>query len=62
MNPLCLDEVSAYANENMEGFHRKRIVLLEELKLDNLLKKNPYLFKVISALYPIFFSKGSVTF
>ena len=45
MNPLCLDEVSAYANENMEGFHRKRIVLLEELKLDNLLKKNPYLFK-----------------
>ncbi|MBL7066144.1 MAG: cytosolic protein [Anaerolineae bacterium] len=45
MNPLCLDQVSAYANENIEGFHRKRIVLLEELKLDNLLKKNPYLFK-----------------
>jgi hypothetical protein len=45
MNPLCLDEVNTYANENVEGFHRKRIALLEGLKLDNLLTKNPYLFK-----------------
>ncbi len=45
MNPLCLDEVNAYANENIEGFHQRRIGLLEELKLNNLLKKNPYLFK-----------------
>ena len=45
MNPLCLDEVNACANENIEDFHQRRIVLLEELKLDNLLKKNPYLFK-----------------
>ena len=45
MNPLCLDEVNAYANENIEGFHQRRIGLLEELKINNLLKKNPYLFK-----------------
>ena len=45
MNPLCLDEVNVYANENIEGFHQRRIGLLEELKLNNLLKKNPYLFK-----------------
>lgn len=45
MNPLCLDDVNVYVNQNIVDFHQRRIVLLERLKLNNLLKKNPYLFK-----------------
>ena len=45
MNPLCLDEVNVYANENIVSFHQKRIKSLESLKLNKLLKKNPYLFR-----------------
>jgi hypothetical protein len=45
MNPLCLDEVNVYANENIVSFHQKRIESLESLKLNKLLKKNPYLFR-----------------
>ena len=45
MNPLDLDEVRAYVNENIVDLHQRRIKSLEELKLDKLLKKNPYLFK-----------------
>jgi hypothetical protein len=45
MNPLCLDKVNTYVNENMVDFHQRRIVSLETLRLDDLLKKNPYLFK-----------------
>lgn len=45
MNPLSLDSVNEFANENIVDFHRKRISSLESLKLSKLLKKNPYLFK-----------------
>lgn len=45
MNPLNLDEVQEYVNENIVGFHERRIKSLEELKLEKLLRKNPYLFK-----------------
>ena len=45
MNPLCLDKVSAYANETIVDFHQRRVKSLESLKLDKLLKKNPYLFR-----------------
>lgn len=45
MNPLCLDDVNVYVNQNIVDFHQRRIVLLERLRLSNLLKKNPYLFK-----------------
>jgi len=45
MNPLDLDKVCGYVNENVVDFHRHRIKSLEELKLDKLLTKNPYLFK-----------------
>lgn len=45
MNPLCLDKVNTYVNENIVDFHQRRIVSLETLRLDDLLKKNPYLFK-----------------
>ncbi len=45
MNPLNLDEVREYVNENIVDFHQRRIKSLEDLKLEKLLKKNPYLFK-----------------
>jgi len=45
VNPLCLDDVNVYVNQNIVDFHQRRIALLERLKLTNLLKKNPYLFK-----------------
>lgn len=45
MNSLELDEVKGFVNENIIDFHIRRIKSLEELKLDKLLTKNPYLFK-----------------
>jgi hypothetical protein len=45
MNPLNLDEVREYVNEHIVDFHQRRIKSLEELSLQNLLKKNPYLFR-----------------
>lgn len=45
MKALDLGEVCKYVNEHIVDFHQWRIRLLENLKLGNLLKKNPYLFK-----------------
>jgi Type II restriction endonuclease EcoO109I len=45
MNPLDLDRVCDFVNENIVDFHGHRIKSLEELRLDKLLTKNPYLFK-----------------
>jgi hypothetical protein len=45
MNPLQMDKVCDYVNENVVDFHQRRIKSVEELKLDKLLSKNPYLFK-----------------
>jgi hypothetical protein len=45
MNPLVLDEVQDYVNENIVDFHQRRIKSLNELQLGKLLTKNPYLFK-----------------
>ncbi len=45
MEPLALNLVNEFVNENIVDFHNKRIQSLENLKLDRLLKKNPYLFK-----------------
>jgi len=45
MNPLDLGKVNEFANTNITDFHKKRINSLESLKLNKLLKKNPYLFK-----------------
>jgi len=45
MNPLDIDLVTTYVNNNIVEFHQRRIKLLEELKLNKLLTKNPYLFK-----------------
>ncbi len=48
MNPLNLRRVEEYVNEHIVDFHQARIRLLEDLKLGELLKKNPYLFKAKS--------------
>ena len=45
MKPLQLDSVNEFVNENIVDFHNRKIRSLEGLKLDKLLKKNPYLFK-----------------
>lgn len=45
MNRLDLDEVCRYVNEHVVDFHNRGIKSIEELKLDKLLTKNPYLFK-----------------
>ena len=45
MNVLNLDDVKEYVNDNIADFHRRRIKSLEELRLEKLLTKNPYLFK-----------------
>lgn len=46
MKKLNLKDVLLYVEQNIGGFHQKRIQSLDELKLSNVLKrKNPYLFK-----------------
>ncbi len=45
MNPLNLDDVRIYVNNNVDDFHRRKLASLERLKLATLLTKNPYLFK-----------------
>ena len=45
MKPLNLDDIREYVNENIVDFHRRKIKSLEELRLEKLLTKNPYLFK-----------------
>lgn len=45
MNPLNLNAVSEYVNENIVSFHQQKVKSLEELRLDKLLTKNPYLFR-----------------
>lgn len=38
-------DVCEFVNENIVDFHQRRISSLENLSLQTLLKKNPYLFK-----------------
>lgn len=45
MHPLDLEKVCDFVNQNVVDFHQRRIKSLEDLKLDKLLTKNPYLFK-----------------
>ena len=46
MNPLNMDAVREYVNGNIGEFHAGRVQKLEDLKLNELLKrKNPYLFR-----------------
>lgn len=50
MNSLNLNDVKDYVNENVVDFHQRRLKSLEELKLEKLLTKNPYLFKAKNLL------------
>ncbi|MBE2238564.1 MAG: cytosolic protein [Caldilineaceae bacterium] len=45
MNFLEMKKVEYYVNENIDDFHRRRLVTVENLTLNQLLKKNPYLFR-----------------
>jgi hypothetical protein len=42
---LDLIEVCEFVNSNIDDFHKRRINSLEELDLNKLIRKNPYLFK-----------------
>lgn len=50
MNSLNLNDVRDYVNENIVDFHQRRLKSLEELRLEKLLTKNPYLFKAKNLL------------
>lgn len=51
MNPINLNSVEKYVEENISIFHQKRIESLNSLKLSKILKrKNPYLFKAKNML------------
>lgn len=50
MNSLDLNDVKDYVNQNIVDFHQRRLKSLEELKLEKLLTKNPYLFKAKNLL------------
>jgi hypothetical protein len=45
MNPLNLNHVQDYVNDHIVDFHQRKLRSLEELQLEKLLNKNPYLFK-----------------
>jgi hypothetical protein len=45
MKTINLNTVQQYVNKNIVDFHQRRLKSLEELRLEKLLKKNPYLFK-----------------
>lgn len=51
MNPLKLNDVVSYVEENIGDFHKRRAQNLRKLKLKTvLLRKNPYLFKAKNIL------------
>lgn len=45
MQPIDLNDVCAYVNENIEAFHNHRVAILSKLTLNDLISKNPYLFR-----------------
>lgn len=45
MNPLNLDEITQYVNDNIDDFHNQRLRILSSLTLPTLVSKNPYLFR-----------------
>lgn len=45
MDPINLSEIAAYVNENIDLFHARRLRCVQQLKLPNLVNKNPYLFR-----------------
>lgn len=45
MNNIDLDAINFFVNENIDTFHKTRLKRLQELELNKLVSKNPYLFK-----------------
>ena len=45
MRSIPTEDICAYVNENIISFHDAKLKSLKKLKLDTLIKKNPYLFK-----------------
>lgn len=45
MNPITDEQITAYVEANIGGFHDTRLERLNNLTLEKLLLKNPYLFK-----------------
>ena len=45
MNNLDVKDLEKYVNENIVDFHQKRLAVVSRMTLNELLKKNPYLFK-----------------
>jgi len=52
MKTLNLDDVRTYVNENIVDFHQRKLKSLEELKLEKLLTKNPYLLRAKNLVTP----------
>lgn len=52
MKPLNLNLVKNYVNEHIVDFHQRKLKSLEELKLEKLLTKNPYLFRAKNLVTP----------
>ncbi len=50
MKKLVLNEVNEYVNENIDVFHNKRVSAIQNMTLNKLLKKNPYLFRAKNIL------------
>ena len=42
---IDLEEVKTYVNENIDDFHKRRLLIISELTLDRLTSKNPYLLR-----------------
>lgn len=45
MNPLDLEKVRLFVNDNIDDFHQRKLASVQRLTLAKLLAKNPYLFK-----------------
>lgn len=52
MKPLNLSSVKNHVNEHIVDFHQRKLKSLEELKLEKLLTKNPYLFRAKNLVTP----------
>ena len=51
MQNIKLDDLKAYVEQNIGGFHKSRLDSLRKLKLKDILKrKNPYLYKAKNIL------------
>lgn len=45
MNTININELEEYVNVNIVGFHSKRLSAVSKMTLNDLITKNPYLFR-----------------